>query len=401
MRRDDWRKALLLASAGILLAIAAVILLQRPFRVDSADVAARANAPRTSRVVPGGSSTAASDAARREALRAHLPPTPNPHPPAPDRAKAEVSGATAVSLAHTAAEDYRARAQYPRWSQPLAPGEDPILRDREVSPVSGRGPRDDGATLTVLPDQVAFESPDTIVLYAYLTARGERVAARSIGGEIVTSSLTPLVQLTFVDGGSGGDAIAGDHIYTALYQPEPGQMSALSESFLARVTAFSEDGEEIRAGTSFQYSNPDAQLTGNYRDRVEDGSLVVEAELDVRNPGRFHLEGTLYDSGAANPIAWSQDAAELAPGRQWLRLSFFGRILHERGIDGPYLLRFLALSTATTMPNAMNRLVENAYVTDRYAASQFSDAPFNDPDLLEAANRLERDLPPAGLDGGG
>jgi hypothetical protein len=403
MRRDDWRKALLLAAAGILLALAAVILLQRPFRIDSAEVASEPAA--AARVRRASSDNAAPNAnldpRRHGPTRVHLPPTPLPRTPERGDAKPKSSGATAVSLAANAAQDYRDRAQYPRWSQPLAPGEDPILRDREVSPVSARGPRDDGAVLTVLPDQIAFEAPDAILLYAYLTANGERIGARSIGGEIVTESLTPLVPLTFGDAGTDGDAIAGDHIYTALYQPAAGQMSGLSESFLARVTAFSEEGEEIRAGTSFQYSNPDAQLTGNYRDRLEDGSLVIEAEVEVRNPGRFHLEGTLYDGAAANPLAWSQDAAELTPGRQWLRLSFFGRILHERGVDGPYLLRFLALSTATTMPNAKNRLVENAFVTGHYAAAQFSDAPFNDPDLLEAASRLERDLPPTGLDGGG
>jgi uncharacterized protein DUF4784 len=401
MRRDDWRKALILAAAGVLLALAAVLLLQRPFRVDRADVVAgSAGPPGVRRASSDNAAPNANfDPRRHGPTRVRLPPTPS-RSPERGEARPPANAGTAVSLAASAAKEYRDRAQFPRWSQPLAPGEDPILRDREVSPVSARGPRDDGATLTVLPDQVAFESPDAVLLYAYLTANGERVAARSIGCEIVTESLTPLVALSFGDAGTDGDAVAGDHIYTALYQPEAGQMSALSESFLARVTAFSEEGEEIRAGTSFQYSNPDAQLTGNYRDRLEDGSLVIEAELDVRNPGRFHLEGTLYDAAAANPLAWSQDAAELSPGRQWLRLSFFGRILHERGIDGPYLLRFLALSTATAMPNAKNRLVENAFVTGHYTAAQFSDEPFNDPDLLEAASRLERDLPPTGLDGG-
>ena len=50
------------------------------------------------------------------------------------------------------------------------------------------------------------------------------------------------------------------------------------------------------------------------------------------------------------------------------------------------------------MPNAKNELVEDAFVTAAYRAAAFSDAPFNDPDLLDAAERIEGDLAP-GLQG--
>lgn len=402
MRRDEWTKALVLAAAGILVALAAVILLQRPFRVGTPDVAAAPSADISSHPRGGsGAETASADAPARPPGPARPAEPPGAATSPAKEIDAELGEVTVVSLTRRTVEDYRNRAQYPRFSQPLQQGEDPILRDRQISPVTARGPSGEDPTLTVFPEQIAFESPDPILLYAYLSIGDERVAARAIVGSIMTESLQPLVDLTYGDEGGAGDAVAADRVYTALFQPEPGQMSALSESFLVRVSAFPEEGEEIRAATSFQYSNPDAQLTGSYRDRLEDGSLVVEAEIEVRNPGRFHLEGTLYGTDGREPIVWAQDAADLAPGRHWLRLTFFGRILNQRAIDGPYLLRFLALSTATQMPNAKNRLVENAHRTAAYAASGFSDAPFDDPDLLEAANRLERDLAPAGLDGGG
>jgi hypothetical protein len=85
----------------------------------------------------------------------------------------------------------------------------------------------------------------------------------------------------------------------------------------------------------------------------------------------------------------------------WLDLSFYGLILRERGLDGPYVLRFVALSTTTEMPNAKNRLVENAYWTQPYAASSFTNQPYDDPQLLEAARRIEEDPMPRGLDAGG
>jgi hypothetical protein len=332
-----------------------------------------------------------------------------PQPPAGEKAPSGVADAeqgegldraAALSLAAHAADDYRKRAQYPKWSQPLEEGEDPILRDRTVSPVTARG-QDGHTTLTVFPDRVAFEWPDRVLLYAFLTIHGERVAAKDMRGQILTEALQPVADLVYSDEGAGADAAPGDRVYSAAFQPPVDRTPALSESFMVRVFAITPEDDEIVGVTGFQYSSPDAQLTGAYRDRPADGGLTVEAEVEVRNPGRFHIEASLYDRNGQRPVAWAQDAAELPPGRHWMPLRYFGRVLHERGIDGPYVLRFVALSTVTQMPNAKNRLVENAFVTAPYDAAQFSDAPFDDPDLLDAARRVEQDLQAGNLEGNG
>ena len=62
----------------------------------------------------------------------------------------------------------------------------------------------------------------------------------------------------------------------------------------------------------------------------------------------------------------------------------------------------MALSTTGQMPNAKNRVLEDAHLTGAYASTAFTDAPFNDPGLLDAAERVERDAGAlAGLDAGG
>jgi hypothetical protein len=121
----------------------------------------------------------------------------------------------------------------------------------------------------------------------------------------------------------------------------------------------------------------------------------------VSEAGRFHVEATLYGPDGLVKIAWAQAAQWLEPGTHWLDLGYYGLILRERGIDGPYVLRYVALSTTSEMPNAKNRVVENAYTTGAYQSATFSDRPFNDPQLLEAAKRVEEDPMPAGLDAGG
>jgi uncharacterized protein DUF4784 len=330
---------------------------------------------------------------------------PVARPPEPATAAATDTAPAVVSpaaLAHTTADDYRRRARYPRSSAPLADYEDPIARDRDVTPIRMHGPRGEEPTLTVYPASSGFEAPEPVVLHADLSIHHRRIRAGEIRATVLTDALQPVATLWYRDDGTAGDAVAGDHVYTAVFTPAPQPVETLAASYLVQVEARSVRGTERFATTSFLYSMPHAYLTGNFRDAIVDGSLAVEAEVDVRLAGRFHLEATLYSGDAHRALAWAQTAGELDPGRHWMSLGYYGLILRERGVDGPYLLRRVALSTATGMPNAKNRVLENAWRTGTYAASAFTDRPFDDPNLLDTAGRLERDGGgPARLEAGG
>jgi hypothetical protein len=306
-----------------------------------------------------------------------------------------------AAVGAAAAADYRRRARYPRSAHPLAADEpDPIVRDREVSPVESHGPNGSEPTLRVFPAAMGFESPEPAVVYAEVVTRGRLVRAREIRGTLTTESLEPLADVVFHDDGLDGDAVGGDGRYTVAF---PGEALGghLSTSYLVQVEARLDADQERKGATSFMYASPHGQLTGNYRDAAADGSLVVGVEIEVTEAGRFHVEATLYGPDGVEKIAWAQAAQWLEPGTHWLDLSYYGLILRERGIDGPYVLRYVALSTTTEMPNAKNRVAENAYRTTAYRASSFTDRSFDDPDLLEAARRIEEDAMPAGLDAGG
>ncbi len=60
------------------------------------------------------------------------------------------------------------------------------------------------------------------------------------------------------------------------------------------------------------------------------------------------------------------------------------------------MLRSVALSTTGEMPNQKNDVAVNAHTTAAYRADQFSDQPFNDPDLVDTATRLEAEAPLGG-----
>jgi len=54
------------------------------------------------------------------------------------------------------------------------------------------------------------------------------------------------------------------------------------------------------------------------------------------------------------------------------------------------------------MPNAKNRLADRVHLTAAYAASRFTEAPYDDRELLDAADRVERDTGNlGGLEAGG
>jgi hypothetical protein len=321
------------------------------------------------------------------------PGTPSARAAAPTAADSRTAPSVALpsdAIARRAAADYRRRARYPRSSHPLDGG-DPLETDRQVSRITQRGPSGEEPSLTVYPLATGFEDPEAAVLYAYLAVDGRRIPARAISGRILTDDLQPVAEVEYRDDGTGGDAVANDALYTAVVVPARDSVPALSASYMVQVVATTRDDDQRRAATSFLYSHPDAQLTGQYRDAVVNGTLEVGVEVDVAEAGRFHVEATLYGADGSGAIAWAQAAGELEPGRQWMTLPFYGLILRERGIAGPYVLRWVALSTTTRMPNAKNRLREANYRTAPYDLAAFTDRPFDDADLLDAATRLDHD----------
>jgi len=288
-------------------------------------------------------------------------------------------------LAERAARDYRNRARFPHWSHAISDGVDPLVRDREVT--AGHSfPVDDELVLYAEPARASFQSPDPVLLLARLEEEGRPVSARDVRGSVRTQAGTELASLRFRDEGRDGDAEADDLVYTARLDPE--EAGGLSGSYLVLVEAAARDGSVRKAPTGFLYSVPASRLTGRFRDALVGGNLLVEAEIEVFEKSRFHLEATL-GAPDGEPLAWAQQAAVLSPGMRWLGLTFYGLALAESGRDGPYRLLSVSLSTTGTMPNHPNDLLRRAHVTAAYDAASFTSQPFDDPGLLEAARQLE------------
>jgi hypothetical protein len=283
------------------------------------------------------------------------------------------------------ARDYRIRARFPESSRALAPGEkDPVKEKRTSTQQSSRGPEGKGAALSIWAGSVSYEVGRPVTLFAKI----EGGAALEVSADVVGEAGDLVAHVVYGDQGRGADRKAGDGVWTTRFRMPDGVEPEVAASYMVKVRSRLADGDVRETVGGFLYSNPGAHLTGRYRDELRDGSLVVSAEVDVARAGRFHLAGTLY-SKKGEPVGTAQAAAELEPGRQWIDLSFYGLMFHDRQVAGPFRLGTVALTTAGSMPNALNDLVENAYVTRAWRLDQMTAKPFANLNLLDAAARLE------------
>lgn len=295
-------------------------------------------------------------------------------------------------LASETAADYRAQARYPAHARALAgDGEDPIVTKRTPSPITVAARAEQGASLTVWPAAVAFVAPRPAVVYGRLSDPHGQAVAGDVRGEVVDEAGAVRAKLAFFDDGVAPDTAAGDGVYTAVHVPAAAAKGVRAESLMVRVSALAR-GERaaIEAVTGYLLSHPGATLTGRFRDAEAGGDLVVGAEVRVELAGRYHLAATI-EAADGTLIGMAQAARQLAPGRQWLDLEFYGLMFSERGVAGPYRVAAITLTDATSMPNALGEVMKGAHTTRAYPLARFTREGFGEPALLESARRLEAD----------
>ncbi len=311
--------------------------------------------------------------------------------------------AEAPNLAERAAADYLELAKYPEWSLPIpADAANPILSERDPAVLSQSGPNGAGPALSIWLDEVRYELGETVSVFARLQDRAladsdiltspqpKAAGPWTVSGEVVSQTGDAMGSLEFNDKGEGADAQAGDGIFSAGYtltdsgQPAPGQATNLGY----RVTATNDAQETRVAFGGFQYSHPAAALTGVFKDRVENGSLVISAQIDVKRAGRVHIAGVL-NAVTGTPLAAAQAAKVVAEGVQWVDLTVYGLILREAALAGPFTLSSVTLTSTQGMPNALGPVLEDAHTTSSYLPVAFTDKGFGRVDLLDAAARLQ------------
>jgi hypothetical protein len=295
---------------------------------------------------------------------------------------------------------------YPPGSQPLTQGSDPSTTVLEDNPVDDKGV---GIHAIFGPRRDVVHPPDPIVVdLQVLDKQGKRLAVgspfvRFHGDREARNGTGPSVP--FRDDGTGADRAAGDLAYTVTYLPTAAEQQALGASF--RV--FVEVGFDAPNGLgprlyvcSLHYGpQPGAELDGKFDEAIVDGSLVVGAGLTVHRAGQYKVIASLYGPDRETAIVFAQKSMALDVGQGEIPLLFFGKILRDRGIDGPYVLRYLMVfeefpAQGTYYPGTT---VDYAYTTQPYRAAQFSSAPYVEPPstgpVVTAESPSQQNKPPS------
>lgn len=128
------------------------------------------------------------------------------------------------------------------------------------------------------------------------------------------------------------------------------------------------DGLAVRRSvtTAIAVTVPTARLTGA-ADVDEAHGVRVDLELDVASASRYAVTAVLHGTnreGASQPIAVSQSADDLAPGRRRLTLEFDAAAIAASGMRAPFELRDLRLADQGRM-SVLHRQARGLPVTAR------------------------------------
>lgn len=228
----------------------------------------------------------------------------------------------------------------------------------------------------------------------------------------VADRFTQLPQPEVIENFEAGER-EGSNITKIVFEPRREDWGEIDLSVQFKIPA-EESGFVHELKTSF-FSSPvaPAKFTGNFKERIDAGSLIIEAEVQVFMAGRYTIEANLFSED--RPVAVARTDERLQTGTHYVQLKFFGKIFHDRGANGPYLLKGLrgiqdtaALDpalldkspeevskileqTKTTQP--MKRVIpvwDGPYETEPYKLEAFSQEEYDSPVKRERIAELKR-----------
>jgi hypothetical protein len=218
-----------------------------------------------------------------------------------------------------------------------------------------------------------------------------KAVARRVEADIAIATITavrtavamqgPQGKVQFRDDGKGGDAAAGDRLYTATFVPAEARFKAIGGSYVLNVDFTDPTGIVTSAKQPFLYTPEEAipaRFTGKFKERLENGSLIVQAGLDVKKQGEYIINANLFDRNN-HPVAHTTFRGQFDPGSQWVDLLFFGKVLRDQGKPGPYFVRDLRGYRTTggqapgreQMPDWPEEYKTRAYSLDKFSGAEW------------------------------
>ena len=296
------------------------------------------------------------------------------------------------------------RSPFPPWCQPLTEGTDPSRTVAEDNPVDAKT----GIHVVMGPRKYVVHPPDPMIIDVKVLNRlgaplpiTNAVARFRPDGTTVESG--PWFEAPLVDDGTGADFAAGDSAYAAALVPSDEQRAALfkgGEHVFVEVAFEAPNGLGLmRYALTMIYSRePNATLSGKDSDQVVGGNLVVSVGVTATQAGTYRVIGSLYSGDGQRAIAFASASAPVSAGDGSIPLSFFGKVIHDSGIDGPYELRYMMLFERVQEGQEIaGDTVDDAYTTAAYSAKSFPDAawvpPTDDTEVVDMNSPSQQGKP--------
>jgi len=191
-------------------------------------------------------------------------------------------------------------------------------------------------------------------------------------------------------------------LYVNAFQPGAAT-SVEATTTLVLYVEFAYDGSQSQLATLNVAYNPartvPAEFTGQFREALENGSLVIYAGIEVFQPGYYLLDCNLFDRDA-QPVAWTRFKGNLDQTSTEVPLRFFGKIFRDRNPTSPFRIGQLRGGRYVESHDPgleMMRPFDGEYTTQEYSLDQFSDTEWDsahkqhmidvmsDPNVLDPA----------------
>ncbi len=251
---------------------------------------------------------------------------------------------------------YLEGSKYPAGSRPMAQNPDQAYPNQPVTEMTpmrtSDGKGDPNILLQTSQSRVYMAANESVAFSLRAVAPDGSlvplVITRAVAAGIMTTGSRPTTQvaLAFADDGGGADPVAGDGAFAAVLTPAQTGLAGFHGTIRTEVryTAGGKNGALI---FDVVYSpRLPAVWAGPPREVVADGSLAFVLRADVRTPGRYVVTGRV-DDAKGRPFALATFNEVLGPGPNDIKLTVFGKLMHDgapalpltlRDVDG-YLLK--------------------------------------------------------------
>lgn len=282
---------------------------------------------------------------------------------------------------------YRGATQYPPASRPMTQNRD---QNRPNDPIASTEPMrldgggaDPGIRLQAAQSRIHVAAGESVAFSLRAVDADGRALPLVVTGALAQGITyggarpAPQVALAFADDGRGGDTVADDGAFAAVLAPSQSGLAGFAGTIRTDVR-FQAGGKSGNVRSDV-IATPDlpAVWAGPVREAVEDGSLNYYLKLDVREPGRYIVNGRV-DDAVGQPIALLTFNDMLGPGPHEIKLTVFGKLLRDAAPAQPLTLRdvdgWLLKENADPDRALLPRLPGHVFSGAAHALSGFSDA---------------------------